>query len=94
VGDVTREDGGSTGDACLAHGVHEPLGSDGVRCPSCRHGYATEAELVDAYNRDVVWLLNRVREPGKPPLRTAPSALYVSICPVCGSELTPPRRLP
>jgi hypothetical protein len=92
---VTRQDdGGLVDETCLAHGVHEPIGSDGVRCPGCRHGYATASELIDEYNRDVVWLLNRVREPGKPPLRPAPSVEYVPICPGCATELPPPRRLP
>lgn len=88
---MTRQDNGPA--PCRAHGVVEPVGPDGIRCPGCHHGYASAAELVDEYNHDVVWLLNRVREPGQPPLRPAPSVEYVPNCPGCATELVG-RRLP
>lgn len=85
---MTREDpnvGGST--FCAYHRVDEPESEGAIRCPECGHVYRSPGELVDAFNRDVVYLLNHTRAPERRPLDRVDRVGMVPFCPLCTHDL-------
>lgn len=72
---------------CVYHRANEPAGRNAIRCPECRHAFRNPAELVTAFNRDVVDALNRRREPGTRLRDWVHRVSMVPFCPLCAHDL-------
>lgn len=72
---------------CAYHRVVEPTGVGAIQCPECHHVYRSPAELVDAFNRDVVDGLNHRRDRKLRPLDRVNRVGLVPFCPTCSHDL-------